>query len=61
MAPSLSSSCDASAALAGFVAFAPDALHPLGGYPGSDDEGRAMQCSLDKAKIEQDFIAAAQF
>ena len=48
-------------AKAGFVALAPDALHPLGGYPGSDDEGRAMQRSLDKAKIEQDFIAAAQF
>jgi carboxymethylenebutenolidase len=45
----------------GFVAFAPDALHPLGGYPGNDDEGRAMQSSLDRAKIEQDFIAAAQF
>lgn len=48
-------------AKAGFVALAPDALHPLGGYPGNDDEGRAMQRSLDKAKIEQDFIAAAQF
>ena len=48
-------------AKAGFVAFAPDALYPLGGYPGSDDEGRAMQKSMDKAKIEQDFIAAAQF
>jgi carboxymethylenebutenolidase len=48
-------------AKAGFVALAPDALHPLGGYPGNDDEGRAMQRSLDAAKIEQDFIAAAQF
>lgn len=46
-------------AKAGFVAFAPDALHPLGGYPGNDDEGRAMQRSLDRAKIEQDFVAAA--
>lgn len=45
----------------GFIAFAPDALHPLGGYPGNDDEGRAMQKSLDKAKIEQDFIAASLF
>lgn len=45
----------------GFVAFAPDALHPLGGYPGNDDEGRSMQSSLDRAKIEQDFIAAAKF
>ena len=49
------------AAKAGFVAFAPDALHPLGGYPGNDDEGRTMQGSMDRAKIEQDFIAAATF
>ncbi|MBN8645789.1 MAG: dienelactone hydrolase family protein [Planctomycetes bacterium] len=48
-------------AKAGYVAFAPDALHTLGGYPGNDDEGRAMQRSLDAAKIEQDFIAAARF
>ena len=45
----------------GFIAFAPDALHPLGGYPGNDDDGRAMQKSLDRNKIEQDFIAAAGF
>jgi carboxymethylenebutenolidase len=48
-------------AKAGFVAFAPDALYPLGGYPGNDDEGRAMQRSMDRAKIEQDLIAAAKF
>ena len=48
-------------AKAGFVALAPDALHPLGGYPGNDDEGRAMQRSMERAKIEQDFIAAARF
>ncbi|MDP8244189.1 MAG: dienelactone hydrolase family protein [Candidatus Hinthialibacter antarcticus] len=48
-------------AKAGFIAFAPDALHPVGGYPGNDDEGRSMQGSLDRAKIEQDFIAAAKF
>lgn len=48
-------------AKAGFVAFAPDALHPLGGYPGNDDEGRSMQRSLDRPKIEADFIAAAHF
>lgn len=48
-------------AKAGFIAFAPDALHPSGGYPGNDDEGRAMQRKLDRAKIEQDFIAAATF
>ena len=45
----------------GYVAFAPDALHPLGGYPGNDDEGRSMQRSMDRGKIEQDFIAAARF
>ncbi len=45
----------------GFVAFAPDALFPLGGYPGNDDEGRTMQRSMDREKIDQDFIAAAGF
>jgi carboxymethylenebutenolidase len=43
----------------GFIAFAPDALFPLGGYPGNDDEGRTMQRSMDRVKIEQDFMAAA--
>ena len=46
-------------AMNGYVAFAPDALFPLGGYPGNDDDGRAMQKSLDRNKIEQDMIAAA--
>ncbi|HAS6934863.1 dienelactone hydrolase family protein [Vibrio vulnificus] len=45
----------------GFVAFAPDALAPVGGYPGNDDQGRELQKNLDRAKIEQDFIAAAQY
>ncbi len=48
-------------AKAGYIAFAPDILHTFGGYPGNDDEGRAMQRNLDKAKVEEDFIAAAQF
>ncbi len=48
-------------AKAGFVALAPDALHPVGGYPGNDDEGRALQRELERAKIEQDFVAAARF
>lgn len=48
-------------ALAGFTAFAPDALYSLGGYPGNDDEGRAMQQKLERAKIEEDFVAAARF
>lgn len=46
--------------IAGFLAFAPDALTPLGGYPGSDDEGRAMQRQRDGEKMKQDFIAAAK-
>ncbi|WP_127554940.1 dienelactone hydrolase family protein [Saccharospirillum alexandrii] len=48
-------------AKAGYIAFAPDALYPLGGYPGYDDEGRSMQGSLDSAKMEADFMAAAEF
>ncbi|MGO2354363.1 MAG: dienelactone hydrolase family protein [Marinomonas foliarum] len=46
-------------AKAGFIAFAPDALFPLGGYPGNDDEGRAMQKTMDGNKIEGDFMDAA--
>lgn len=45
----------------GYIAFAPDALYPVGGYPGNDDEGRALQGSLERARIEQDFIAAARY
>lgn len=48
-------------ALAGFVAFAPDALFPLGGYPGNDDEGRTMQSKLDGGKMSEDFVAATKF
>ena len=48
-------------ALAGFVAFAPDALYPLGGYPGTDEEGVAMQRKLDGKKITEDFVAATNF
>lgn len=46
---------------ADFLAFGPDALTPLGGYPGNDDEGRQMQSQLDRAKITEDFVAAAEF
>ena len=45
----------------GFIAFAPDALFPLGGYPGNDDKGKEMQRSMEREKIENDFIAAAKF
>jgi carboxymethylenebutenolidase len=43
---------------AGFLALAPDGLTPLGGYPGNDDDGRAMQAKLDRDKLVADFAAA---
>jgi len=48
-------------ALAGFVAFGPDALTPLGGYPGTDDEGRALQAKRDRDEMTEDFVAAARW
>ena len=47
--------------LAGYLAFAPDALTSLGGYPGTDDEGRTMQRTLDREKLNEDWIAAVEF
>jgi carboxymethylenebutenolidase len=46
------------AALDGFISFAPDALTPFGGYPGTDDEGRTMQAQRNRDEILEDFIAA---
>jgi carboxymethylenebutenolidase len=46
-------------ALANFIAFAPDALFPLGGYPGDEDAARALFGKLDQSKTREDFIAAA--
>lgn len=46
------------AALEGFISLAPDALTPLGGYPGNDDEGRALQKQRDRNEMLEDFIAA---
>ena len=46
------------AGLAGFISLAPDALWPLGGYPGNDDDGRALQRQRDRVEMLQDFIAA---
>lgn len=46
---------------AGYLAFGPDGLSPLGGYPGTDEEGREMQSSLDPAKLMEDFFAAFTF
>lgn len=49
------------AALAGFISLAPDALTPLGGYPGNDDDGRAMQKERDRDEMLEDFIAAYEY
>ncbi|MES2061696.1 MAG: dienelactone hydrolase family protein [Bacteroidota bacterium] len=49
------------AALAGFISLAPDALTPLGGYPGNDDKGREMQATRDKGEMEQNFIDAYNY
>ncbi len=49
------------AALDGFIAFAPDALTPFGGYPGTDDEGRTMQAKRDREEMLLDFIAGYEF
>jgi len=46
-------------ALENFIAVAPDALFPLGGYPGDEDKARALFAQLDQAKTREDFIAAA--
>jgi len=47
-------------ALDNFIAFAPDALFPLGGYPGDEDKARELFPKLDQAKTHNDFIAAAR-
>jgi len=49
------------AALAGFISLAPDALTPLGGYPGTDDAGREMQSKRDPKEMQEDFIAAFEY
>ena len=46
------------AALEGFISLAPDALSPLGGYPGNDHEGRTLQRQRDRGKMLEDVIAA---
>jgi carboxymethylenebutenolidase len=48
-------------ALAGFISLAPDALTPLGGYPGNDDDGRAMQKECNRDEMLEDFIAAYEY
>jgi carboxymethylenebutenolidase len=46
-------------AVANFIALAPDALAPLGGYPGDEDKARERFMKLDQAKTQEDFVAAA--
>jgi carboxymethylenebutenolidase len=48
-------------ALEGFVSLAPDALSPLGGYPGNDDDGRTMQRQRDRNEMLEDFIAGYHY
>ena len=49
------------AALAGFIAIAPDMLTPLGGYPGNDDQGRELQSKRNRDEMLEDFIAAYDY
>lgn len=49
------------AAVANFISLAPDALSPLGGYPGNDDDGRALQRKRDRNEMLEDFIAAYEY
>lgn len=49
------------AALEGFISLSPDALTPLGGYPGNDDDGRALQSKRDRNEMLEDFIAAFNY
>ena len=49
------------AAVDGFLALAPDGLYPAGGYPGNDDDGRAMQAKLDQGKLRMDMLNSARF
>lgn len=48
-------------ALDGYMAFAPDALTSLGGYPGNEDKARELFATLDQKEISEDFMAAAAF
>ncbi|HEX5688197.1 MAG TPA: dienelactone hydrolase family protein [Ideonella sp.] len=48
-------------ALENFIAVAPDALFPLGGYPGDEDKARELFAKLDQTKTREDFVAAATY
>ena len=47
-------------ALDNYIAFAPDALFPLGGYPGDEDKARELFGKLDQTKTRADMVAAAK-
>lgn len=49
------------AAAEGFLALAPDGLSPVGGYPGNDDDGKALQSSLDRGKLMTDLLNSAKY
>jgi carboxymethylenebutenolidase len=49
------------AAVAGFLALAPDGLAPVGGYPGNDDAGRELPAKLDQAQLRQDMVNSARY
>jgi carboxymethylenebutenolidase len=49
------------AATEGFLSLAPDGLSPAGGYPGNDDDGRALQANLDQGKLRTDMVNSALF
>lgn len=49
------------AAKEGFISISPDALSPLGGYPGNDDDGRNLQRQRDRNEMLNDFIAAFEY
>jgi carboxymethylenebutenolidase len=49
------------AAVEGFLALAPDGLSPVGGYPGNDDDGRALQAALNPAELRADMLNSARF
>lgn len=48
-------------AVEGFLALAPDALSPLGGYPGNDDDGRELQQKIPPEQLQQDVLAGARY
>jgi carboxymethylenebutenolidase len=49
------------AAVEGFIALAPDGLSPVGGYPGNDDDGRALQAALTQSELRTDMVNSARF